>query len=689
MENVNNKFLPVYEYSLPVDNKVIDLPLFATMRTDEKQKTIILDKEKNQVINITNLLDSLPADFDLDIYFALVQVSLRYKRKMYANLFDKIKSLMFIPSSDNSSFISNYFTEEENYALLYKRNIKSLYEKVEYIRNALFNSKNIHRAPPYELSAYNIELLDSFVFNNPDFSELISLIKTKKISKKNLEQVDELLNLQGFKKLAQQNKIHEWINLLLSGKILKPQINDLLQDYDFQHSAEIIPSELYFTYYDISKCLDLTSGKTLNTEIYKSLMRMRDTKYELWNCAYDAVNGKIVDYLASSFISSIEITQRENAVEFKKAMEFSGVTKANTIVKVRLEPFFINNVIDSKGHIKFELGILNKISKPVAKRIYMYSDKNRWWLSEKEFNTDKKIRLSMETLANREFIRVKKPTSVPAQFKVVINSLQSLKDLNLISDYEVIKRSPLMKSEFILEFEYSRGSSVLVLESKAQQATPTIEEKSPDLFSNNNSFQLEPELVECFKSLSLNNSAIKSINEYYKKHGLEYVVQGYEYVKFMKPKDPVGYLLTCLSKETHKNFMAKKIEENKAKAEAKEAATAKRNKYLAIYKEFENSPEKVNAAVAAMGKCLMNNNYNTENQDLLNQSKIFKTRIFDRLTERDPDTLFLVYLIVEKEYTLADIEELSRLSKDKYNKTIFSFDRTLLGYIELFYKGKK
>ncbi|MBP9741767.1 MAG: hypothetical protein KBD37_00245 [Burkholderiales bacterium] len=568
-----NKYLPVtseYQKHLPVDNRVIDLPLFMVSGDSLQQRKYVIDESTHKVVEVSNPRGVIPRNFDQKVYFALVQVSIDFKNKIYNTLFKKIHELMFNKVGD----YLKYFNEAENIALVHKRGgVKTLFEKIEFIKFTLENLDN-NITIAYHLSNYNLDVLRQFSLlkENVEYVEIINKIISNKLIKGDLEALTKLFNCSSFVIVAKVNRIGELVNQLISGKIEKREINELLNDYDFLHSAEIIPTEIYFTYYEITKYLGQRGSAHLNNLIYESLLRMRDTKYLLWNCAYNATQGKLVDMLDCSFINSIEVTQKENLEEFKKYMEFTGLTKSNAIVKVRLEPFFINNLVEQKGHILFQLNTLMRIDNPTARKLYMYADKNRWWMGNRDFKTDKKIRLKLEELAARGIVNINNNSAIPTTIKVILRALDYLKDNNLILEYEFFKEKPQIRSYFDIVFAESRDINPINYQDNF--GSPIIKQKTfkktsplknlPDLF-NDDSVKLKEELKIILQDfdITLTSDTIKLLNETFENKGIDYIKYASEYTKNMKPEDNVGYFIATLKKNHHEKFMFKSQQKNK------------------------------------------------------------------------------------------------------------------------------
>lgn len=561
-----NKYLPVaseYQKHLPVDNRVIDLPLFMVSGDSLQKRKYVIDESTHKVVEVSNPRGVIPRNFDQKVYFALVQVSIDFKNKIYNTLFKKIHELMFIDSVD----YLKYFNEAESIALVHKRSVKTLFEKIEFIRFTLENS-DTNITIVYHLSHYNLDVLRQFSLlkENEYYVEIINKIISNKLIKEDLEALTNLCNYTKFVSLSKINRIGELVNQLISGKIEKREINELLNDYDFLHSAEIIPTEIYFTYYEITKYLGQRGSAHLNGLIYESLLRMRDTKYLLWNCAYNAAQGKLVDMLDCSFINSIEVTQKENQEEFKKYMEFTGITKSNAIIKIRLEPFFINNLVEQKGHILFQLNTLMRIDNPTARKLYMYADKNRWWMGNRDFKTDKKIRLKLEELSARGIVNISNNSAIPVTIKGILRALDYLKNNNLIIEYEFFKAKPQIYSYFELVFAESRDINPINYQDNfgAPIIKNNISKKSnkvktaPDLF-NDDYIELKENLKIILQDfdLILSSEIIELLNNIYENHGEDYIKYAVEYTKTRNPEDKVAYLITTLKKNYHEKFMFK------------------------------------------------------------------------------------------------------------------------------------
>ena len=509
-----NQVVVIDEYQnkdFPVDAQISNLPLFIKSKVITQRVTHVINEEKNILIEVSNHNDSVPNDFDRKIYFALVKVAIDYKDKIYASLFDKIQRYM-LANEDKYNY-TEMFDEYESMAIHHKlTNYKTLFDKVKFIKEFLGNLQdNAKITPVYTLTTFNLECLDKFLNSlnsqNRNFAEYRLLIEKLKTQHSDLNK-DDLLNLtkllddRDFQKIANNRLIPDLLGDLISSKIKKSNINILLNDYDFRYGSEIIPTEIYFTYYDIVKYIgDTRKNGKISERIFKSLERLKASLYKLWNCAYDVYEGKISGLKECNFNNSIDVFDKSdsNSKSFSAAMTNLGVIKSNKIIRVTLEKFFINNLMERKGHLLYHLNTIINMEDSIALSIFLYCDRNRWWLGRKQFKTDKKIALSAMDLAIRVPLVFTPSTVVPKSIKRINQALDYLKINRHILDYEFIKGKPLAKSSYIISFAESRHEydserlplDCVLLETKESVATDKI---CKDLFASN--VELSPELTD-------------------------------------------------------------------------------------------------------------------------------------------------------------------------------------------------
>lgn len=391
------------------------------------------------------------------------------------------------------------------------------------------------------------------------------------------------------------------------------------------HSFEAIPDTIHTTFYEIYSKLNVQwfGGKKqeengyagMTKRIYDSLSKLSGTKYKLFNCFYDANKSGIEnDLYESTFIYSIKIKSKKNAVkDGDESLQYIN-TKAEEIITLKLNPFFLNNLLHAKGHLKHDFKELQRLEDDVAFSIYWHCDKNRKWMGEKEFNTDKKMRVTAKTLAS------KIPLSFTAKnmsysIKRIKEAFEYLKTNKFIFDFEVIKGKTLSETEYIVMFDWSRYDKEYTLTGRETLGLDSIDEigLQPDLLSQSNIendkslveevmvvdlnikpqinkiFELSnpkffmPELEELFQKYLnlLRPDTIEIINLKCKENGLLYIRANLEYTEKNSKTNFNLYLKQALNENYGKDILveyqqkvknsqkeAKVIEEKKIKKES-------------------------------------------------------------------------------------------------------------------------
>ena len=382
-------------------------------------------------------------------------------------------------------------------------------------------------------------------------------------------------------------------------------------EFRIRHNFDEIPNIIHTTFYEIYSKMNVKwfGGKKKNDtnyagmtkRIYDSLSKLSGTKYKLFNCFYEAKNSGIEKGLyESSFIHSMRIKKRFSAEkDGDESIKFVN-SKSEEIITIQLNPFFLNNLLHAKGHLKHDFQELQRLEDDVAFSIYWNCDKNRKWLGESEFGTDKKMRVTAKTLSSKIPLSFT-PKNVSYSVSRIITAFEYLKINKFILDFTVIKGSQLSETEFIVEFSWSRYDNEYVLtgresyeltevsELKIEPSTlsrthddPIIEEVMElDFNIKKNSIDKIKELLIEFcnddvKNLfenyidRLDNETIEIINTKFIEHGLLYLVSNKEYTIRRAKKNFNFYLKKALINNYGKDILDSLEQKEKLFLENKE-----------------------------------------------------------------------------------------------------------------------
>lgn len=384
-------------------------------------------------------------------------------------------------------------------------------------------------------------------------------------------------------------------------------------EFKEKHKFEQIPNKIYTTYYEIFNKLHIAWKGTINDRIYQSLSKLQATVYKLWNCFYDARAGIHNGVYTSSFIHSIRITPVDSN-NAKEALSYIGVTKSTNAIILELNPFFLDNIIHKKGNLLHKFNDLITLEDSIARNIYLYCDKNRFWYGKKHFNTDKKIRITAKKLASVIPLNFKM-NSVSVTINRIRKALEFLCQNDMIVDFVEYKGKPLSETYYEVSFGWSREdkeyvitgrenfeiSTVDEIEANSDKSTITIEETKEVDFSTgtvtkittNNVIDVEStiEEVEIHGNIieiidpilsKITDETKKLLNEYYLSKGKVYIEASIEYANTKSKTNYNKYL-----HDTLKNEWALSLIEKYKNREAKQQKEAQK-----IHTEIDKKKQK-------------------------------------------------------------------------------------------------
>lgn len=394
-------------------------------------------------------------------------------------------------------------------------------------------------------------------------------------------------------------------------------------EFKDKHGFLEIPNKIYTTYYDIFSKLGIKWYGNANERIYQSLQKLQATTYKLYNCFYDAKAGIKNGVYTSSFIHTIEIAP-SNSKSAQEAMTYIGSTKSSNVICLLLNPFFLDNIIHKKGNLIHKFNELVTLEDSIARSIYLYCDKNRYWNGKKYFNSDKKMRVTAKRLAS----------VIPLNFKmnavsVTINRIRKafefLSKNDMIVEFVEYKGKPLSETYYEMLFGWSREEKEYVITGRENFEISavdeiencnsggiipkiTIEETREIDFStgkvtkiiNNNVIDVEygieeieihPDIMNFVEPLfsKITDETKKLLNEYYLSKGKLYIEASIDYANSKAKNNFNKYLL-----DTLKNEWALSLIEKYKNREAKQQKEAQKIQNEIDKKNLEEQQEQIN-----------------------------------------------------------------------------------------------
>lgn len=352
-------------------------------------------------------------------------------------------------------------------------------------------------------------------------------------------------------------------------------------EFKERHGFHQIPNKIYTTYYEIFSKLRINMRGDVNERIYQSLEKLQATVYKFWNCFYNAEVGIRTGVYKSNFIHSIAITPTCDK-SAREAMSYIGTTKSSNVITLELNPLFLDNIIHKKGNLTHKFNDLISLSDSVARSIYLYCDKNRYWIGKKYFKTDKKIRITAKKLAN----------IIPLSFKVnsisitvnrIRKAFEFLYENDMIVDFVEYKGKPLSETYYEVSFGWSRDEKEYVITGREEFEISCINEVERTETDNNqivtieemreidfntvstncitsdniidakvvDEIEIHPDIIAIIEPVlnKIKNETKKLLNEFYLLKGKAYIQASIEYTNLKSKTNYNKYLQDTITQE--------------------------------------------------------------------------------------------------------------------------------------------
>lgn len=266
------------------------------------------------------------------------------------------------------------------------------------------------------------------------------------------------LNPQKTRKIEISPKFNDVINTEFEERVFMALI-DIAKRQQFFLGLPVLPRKIFATITLIIKTMGLKYKGQYKTRVHQALERLQQTRYVFTNCFYESNVEEFKDIEHTSILSSYHYRSFFEVEGLNPSIiEFFGNDKRiHDFVIVEIADSFYKNLLNKKGYLNFDSHKLLSIENGVARKLYMFCDRNRWQddINYKEKGNDLRFRVSVELLAQiipLVFVASARPKAVD----ILEKAFFYLKNHDLIVDYILHKEKPLKNSWFEVFFATSR-----------------------------------------------------------------------------------------------------------------------------------------------------------------------------------------------------------------------------------------
>lgn len=210
----------------------------------------------------------------------------------------------------------------------------------------------------------------------------------------------------------------------------------IMRDKKYNNEFYTRPSEILY-----NMGISQTSYKSFYKKITLALQRLSQTSYTFKNSLYSNKMKGIIDDKINTNIMNIRIITLNQAE--KDEMEYFQDKRTKEVIKISISNYFYDNII-RKGYLVYDSQLLLNMDSPITRALYMLINKlrfNQLNLRVLALSLIKKIPLSDDT------------KSLGRSLKSLEKSCKQLKDMDLITDFKVIKQGKLVQTEIEFFFE--------------------------------------------------------------------------------------------------------------------------------------------------------------------------------------------------------------------------------------------
>ncbi len=359
------------------------------------------------------------------------------------------------------------------------------------------------------------------------------------------------------------------------------------------------------------------SFKGFYGRISKALVRLSQTSYTFKNSLYSNKIKGIIEEQINTNIMNIHMISLKQAKEVEK--ELFTDRRIKEIIKVSISEHFYDNII-RKGYLVYDSQLLLSMDNPITRALYMLINKlrfNRMYIKVLSINLIKRIPLS-------ENIQ-----KIGRTIKVIEKSCEDLKKMNLIEDYNIIKNSKWIESEFEFFFNESHNAlkqsyfyddknhfdnllithtdSGIDLSRDGNEQFEAVKAETIDRIPTNEKLEeilkILPQKARELKTLP------KVIKDGIRQYGFEYVKSVAEYMKVQKVGNIRSYMIQALAKGWADDYILNRKKKNTTEEAKVENLTIvgldlfeEKRKELKIYFDSLDSISKENIEKAAYGE---------------------------------------------------------------------------------------
>ena len=210
----------------------------------------------------------------------------------------------------------------------------------------------------------------------------------------------------------------------------------IMRDKKYNNEFYTRPSEILY-----NMGIPQTSYKSFYKKITLALQRLSQTSYTFKNSLYSNKMKGIIDDKINTNIMNIRIITLNQAE--KDEMEYFQDKRTKEVIKISISNYFYDNII-RKGYLVYDSQLLLNMDSPITRALYMLINKlrfNKLTLRVLALSLIKKIPLSDDA------------KSLGRSIKSLEKSCEQLKNMDLITDFKVIRQGKLIQTEIEFFFE--------------------------------------------------------------------------------------------------------------------------------------------------------------------------------------------------------------------------------------------
>lgn len=348
----------------------------------------------------------------------------------------------------------------------------------------------------------------------------------------------------------------------------------IMRDKRYNNEFYTRPSEILY-----NMGIPQSSYKSFYKKINLALQRLSQTSYTFKNSLYSNKMKGIIDDKINTNIMNIRMISLKQAE--KDELEYFQDKRTKEIIKISISNYFYDNII-RKGYLVYDSQLLLNMDSPITRALYMLVNKlrfNKFHLRVLALSLIKKIPLSDDT------------KSLGRSIKSITKSCKQLKEMDLITDYNVIKQGKLVRTEIEFFFEEKHNAikqnffyddknyfdNLLITHTERGEEAPiNVNESLKELQKEkDNVTPTEEKIQAIFDALPTRAKELKTmpktIKDSIRQYGFEYVKYTAEYLTKNKVTKIRSYFIQSLEKGWAENYML--IEKSKGQKKKEKQLT--------------------------------------------------------------------------------------------------------------------